>query len=280
MKHYIVTPSLLFVVLCAGILAIEKPAVCLSADIGAADCDWTTGDAYKMHWPQPPDLSPAGMDVSSVGVTLADDFKCTATGPVSRIHLWSSFADDALPSGGEGAMTFTLTIYSDAPAANNSWSRPDQRLWTRVFQPGTYTVRLVHEGPEGWFDPVTNTYQPANHWKAYQYNFCIDSDAFVQQEGTIYWLAIDVQGPANAIARLGWKTTSIENRWNDDAVYRPVGAGCPDFALACEVAQTLLAERSSDRSRSSADDGIVPDGRERRGVGARSCIAGFAVLRS
>jgi hypothetical protein len=206
-------------------LVIEKPSACLSADIGAADCDWTSGRAYKMHWPQPPDLSPAGVDVSAVGAILADDFKCTATGPVSRIHVWASFADDLLPSDGAGAMTFTLTLYSDVPAANNSWSRPGERLWTRVFGPGDYSLRLVHEGPEGWYEPVTDTYQPANHRQAHQYNFCIDSGAFVQQEGTIYWLAVEVQGPANAASRLGWKTTSPQNRWNDDAVYQVAGAG-------------------------------------------------------
>jgi hypothetical protein len=223
MRRYIATPSLLFVVLYAGILVIEKPAACLSADVGAANCDWTSGEPYKMHWPQPPDLSPVGVDVSAVGVILADDFKCTATGPVSRIHIWASFAGDLLPSDGAGAMTFTLTIYSDVPAASNSWSRPDARLWTRVFKPGEYAVRLVHEGPEGWYEPATGTYQPANHRQAYQYNFCIDNGAFVQQEGTIYWLAVEVQGPANTTGRLGWKTTSPENRWNDDAVYRAVG---------------------------------------------------------
>jgi len=225
MKRYIVIPSSLFVVLCAGMLVIEKPAACFSADIGAANCDWSSGEPYKMHWPQPPDLSPAGVDIDAMGVILADDFKCTATGPVSRIHVWASFADDLLPSDGAGAMTFTLTIYSDVPAATDLWSRPDERLWTRVFNPGEYTVRLVHEGPEGWYEPITNTYQPANHRQAYQYNFCIDSGAFIQQEGTIYWLAVEVQRPANTAHRLGWKTTNPENRWNDDAVYRTVGSG-------------------------------------------------------
>jgi len=192
----------------------------------ANPCNWEPGGPHKMHWPQLPDFSPEGMDIDAMGTILADDFKCTATGPISRIHIWASFADDVLPSDGPESLTLSLTIFSDIPATENSWSRPGERLWTRLFKPGEYTVRPVYDGPEGWYDPVPNIYLPKNHRLAYQYSFCIDRDqAWVQQAGAVYWLALEVQGAANAASRFGWKTTSPEFRWNDDAVYRPVGAG-------------------------------------------------------
>jgi len=34
-------------------------------------CDWQRGQVHKMHWPQLPDLSPTGADVSLAGATLA-----------------------------------------------------------------------------------------------------------------------------------------------------------------------------------------------------------------
>ena len=52
-----------------------------------ASADWSPGDGHKMHRPQLPD--PAGWDVavSSPGYRLADDWGCTATGPVTDIHM-------------------------------------------------------------------------------------------------------------------------------------------------------------------------------------------------
>lgn len=41
-------------------------------------------------------------------------------------------------------------------------------------------------------------------------------DPFIQQQGTIYWLAIQVN-TARPIYYTGWKTT--ENHWNDNAVW-------------------------------------------------------------
>lgn len=63
----------------------SRPGVAVAA--GEGPCDWFPGGPHKMHWPQMPDLSPAGLDVSDVGTVLADDFKCMASGPVSHSHL-------------------------------------------------------------------------------------------------------------------------------------------------------------------------------------------------
>jgi len=195
----------------------DRPGVPVTA--GEGPCDWFAGGPHKMHWPQAPDLSPAGVDVSGVGTVLADDFKCTASGPVSRIHIWGSFAEDVLPVRGVDSLAFEVSIYSDVPAQQGAASRPGTLLWTRTFAPGEYAVRLVHDGPEGWFDPQRDAYAQDNHRQAYQYNFCADKDPFVQEEGTIYWLAVKVVESPDSPSRFGWKSTGPEFRWNDDAAY-------------------------------------------------------------
>ena len=88
----------------------------VAADEPAGGCDWQRGQSHIMHWPQLPDLGSAGSDVSLTRAILADDFLCTVTGPVRGIHLWGSFADDALPKEGPDALTLELGLYSDIPA--------------------------------------------------------------------------------------------------------------------------------------------------------------------
>jgi hypothetical protein len=196
----------------------DPPGVAVAA--GEGPCDWFVGGPHKMHWPQTPDLSPAGVDVGDMGTALADDFMCTASGPIARIHFWGSFAQDLLPERGADAVTFEVRIYSDVPAQANGPSRPGAILWTRTFAPTEYSVRTVHDGPEGWFDPLKDSYQQENHRQAYQYNICVDKEPFVQEEGTVYWLAVRVLDPANSPYQFGWKSTCPELRWNDDAVYQ------------------------------------------------------------
>ncbi|MBN1508558.1 MAG: hypothetical protein JW955_17040 [Sedimentisphaerales bacterium] len=185
-------------------------------------CDWRPGAPHKMHWPQLPDLGFTGIDISLEQATLADDFRCTATGPVRDIHIWGSFRDDVLPKEGPDSLTFEISIHSDVPASGKRWSLPGDRLWTRTFKPGEYTVRRVHNGPEDWYDPARGLYVPQNHRYAFQYNFCIDRDPFTQREGSIYWLAV-TESSATGNYSFGWKTAVRESRWNDDAVYDQSG---------------------------------------------------------
>ncbi|MHC4535321.1 MAG: DUF7901 domain-containing protein [Planctomycetota bacterium] len=188
------------------------------------ECDWNPDDAHKMHWPQLPDLGTSGMDVDMSLLFLADDFKCTATGPIDDIHIWASFRDDVLPSDGPENLTFEITIYSDIPATENSWSMPGQRLWRRTFNPGEYSIRKLKDSPEGWYDPAKELYLANNHTQAYQYNFCIKEGAFIQEQGTIYWLSVKELKPEDADYKFGWKTTPHKLRWNDDAVFFLAGS--------------------------------------------------------
>ncbi|MBN1972272.1 MAG: hypothetical protein JW787_01435 [Sedimentisphaerales bacterium] len=189
-----------------------------------SECDWRYGYPHKMHWPQLPDFGTAGMDVDASQAILADDFKCTATGPINDIHFWASFENDILPANGANSLSFEIKIYSDKPASANSWSSPESILWSRIFNPGDYTVRQIRNRLSDWFDPLMLVNSADNHRQAFQYNFCVKNNPFIQEEGTIYWLSIREIRSENAIHKLGWKTTTKKLRWNDNAVYSVPGA--------------------------------------------------------
>ena len=200
----------------------SQPGMPIAAGEGAP-AGWTRGDPHKMHWPQLPDLGFTGIDVSLAKAVLADDFQCTATGPIRDIHIWGSFRDDILPKEGLDSMTLELSIYSDVPATKTTWSRPGEPLWTATFKPHEYTVRRVHNGPEDWYDPTSGEYRIDNHRNAFQFNFYIEKDPFTQEKGKIYWLAVRHLATDGSYT-FGWKTTSRRFRWNDDAVYVVPGA--------------------------------------------------------
>ncbi len=195
----------------------DQPGVPIVVGEGET-CDWVAGRPHKMHWPQLPDLSFTGIDISLSRAVLADDFKCTASGPITDIHLWGSFRDDILPKEGAQSLKLEVSIYADVPARGDYWSRPGELMWTRIFQPGQYTARKVSEAPEDWYDVATGAYLPANHRQVWQYNFCIDREPFRQKEGTIYWLAVrDLSASPNYT--FGWKTTAPQYIWNDNMVF-------------------------------------------------------------
>ncbi len=179
---------------------------------------------YPLKWLQPPNLTWTGADVSNYEFPLADDFKCTQTGPITDIHLWGSFFEDAPVSGGPGNMTIELTIYSDVPAGQGgSYSHPGSVLWQRVFAPGQYTAGLCATVVDGewWHEPwpLQPFWQFPGDFNCYQFDFYIDpSEAYTQTEGTIYWLGLKYLSE-NQNFRFGWKTTDDYNRFNDDACY-------------------------------------------------------------
>ncbi|MGB2805028.1 MAG: dockerin type I repeat-containing protein [Candidatus Zixiibacteriota bacterium] len=188
----------------------------------------------KMHWPQLPDLDNTGMDVDMYEFPLADDFLCIETGKILDAHIWGSFADDILPAGGPGALTFQVEIWSDVTAADNPygpWSMPWELLCAYTFVPGEYDAYQVGDNnPEDWFDPVTGIWMDDNHLNVYQYDFYFDEAiACTQDSGTIYWLVVqDLSAPTDYI--IGWKTTEFHRRFMDDACYwAPAGSWMPMF---------------------------------------------------
>jgi len=188
-------------------------------------------------WYQPPDLDNTGMDVNFITYEvpdidgIADDFLCTQTGPIVDIHFWASFMEDIVPE--LPFQAFEITIYSDIPAGVMApWSMPGEILWRYYFAPNEYVVTQVTDNnPEDFYlSPSQLLWLDDDHYQCYQYDFYIDPEnAFEQEEGTIYWLGIrDLTWDGQY--RFGWKTTTLDARWNDDAVYL-----CDPPAFWCEM---------------------------------------------
>lgn len=185
-------------------------AATLIAASTAALADWDPGDGHKMHYPQLPD--PNGIDVAfRFPEVLADDWRCSETGPVTDVHFWFSAQGDATPL----INGVHISIHADIPAGpDGTFSRPGALLWERNFAPSQFAWRPYGEGAQGWYVPESGFYNPSDHKNFYQLNIVNIPDPFIQQLGTIYWLDISVQ----AETPLGWKT-SISPQFNDTSVW-------------------------------------------------------------
>jgi hypothetical protein len=185
----------------AGLLWVSAPVL----------ADWNEGDPCKMHFPQLPD--PNGWDVCLVHSTLADDFKCTETGPITDIHFWYSFQQD-LPSQ---VIRYDVSVYSDVPPGPGMpYSHPGQMLWGRSFEVGDVQQRLYGAGSQGWYCPENNYWQRPDHFNFYQANITNIQDPFIQTMNSVYWLSIRIEVQDENFP-VGWKTS--QNHWQDAAVW-------------------------------------------------------------
>lgn len=187
----------------------------------AAQAHWDEGDPSK--WVQRPDLAPTGIDVNAAN-TLADDFLCTETGLIRKIHIWGSWENDYLPFGDvPTGVLFTIGIYSDIPASQSGtgYSTPGQLLWYTTVYPDFFAARVWADNlQEGWLNPPSE-YDPMGDTVCWQYNLWFrEGSAFMQQgspeQPIVYWLAIQAS-PNDQMAHFGWKT-SFEH-WNDSATW-------------------------------------------------------------
>lgn len=148
--------------------------------ISGARADWDSGDPHKMHWPQLPD--PNGWDVNVQEYRLADDFLCTETGPITDVHFWVSWLDDA-----EGQIEeIHVSLHENIPAGQNPqgpWSIPGDVICEFDVLPAQFTYRQWHEeGDQGWLEPPTGGLEN-NHRKIYQVNITnIDEPDFYQEQ--------------------------------------------------------------------------------------------------
>jgi hypothetical protein len=192
------------------------------------DCEGPWPD-HKMHFPQLPDLE--GWDVlATLPKTLADDWQCSATGPVTDIHFWGSWKDlDGIPETDDyytPMPMFMLSIHENIPAdADTPWSRPGRQVWGWEGEiPGTPS-----EPPtmEHWYDPNTGQYLCNDHVPYWQYDFVDIPAPFIQKKDSIYWLNVSAVGIPSPY-QWGWKTS--RDHFMDDAVYTdtpPVGPWHP-----------------------------------------------------
>ncbi|VGO11802.1 hypothetical protein PDESU_00349 [Pontiella desulfatans] len=191
---------------------------------------------HKMHWPQLPD--PNGWDVRAsyhewgpdqLQKVLADDFQCSANGPITKITFWGSFEFDGFnPSHEYGGITnFHLSLHKDIPA-DPPWVPYSMPVIPSEWEfdldpfnlPAGWAIEVTAEAPssQGWYDPNHDTFEENNHSQYFRYDVTIPvDDAFVQTEGEIYWLDISVMlGESEAL--WGWKTSGSEH-FNDDGVW-------------------------------------------------------------
>jgi hypothetical protein len=199
---------------------------------GVAQADWDSTMPAK--WAQLPDLSQTGMDVrcgrnpvDPYLKTLADDFLCTETGPITGIHIWGSWLHDYVPFGVDPtAVEFHLSLHEDIPAdqSETGYSMPVQpAIWEADFMLTQFQVRVEADNLiEQFYDPNMGEIIGSDTI-CYQYNFDLTQAGVLppMQLGTpdnpiVYWLDVTAKSfDENAV--FGWKTSL--DHWNDDAVY-------------------------------------------------------------
>ena len=219
--------SAMTVVVLGAVLALAMPA----------RADWDVGDGHKMHYPQLPD--PNGYDVrlsysdtpvgglGEYGRILADDWKCSGTGPLTDVHFWGSWKGDLV-----GTITqIDLMVFRDDPNPQGGYSQPlsPNHAYMQVL-PNMFTIRDWGVGDQSFYDPWgDNDQDPVpyhkhnDHQNIYQVN--IDdvrlawgpNEPFIQQEGEIYWLALEIH-TLERDRRFGWKTSGSP-QFLDDAVF-------------------------------------------------------------
>ena len=209
--------------------------------------DWYEGDGHKQHWPQLPDPNGWDIDITYPNV-VADDWRCSQTGPVTDFHVWISIENDWMdqipdpPNPSLGDLTLVsiewsrVRIFKDIPvgAQGNEYSMPQEiPVWERVFAPDELILNPNPGfGVQGWANPSEPSWIPDNHDLYYQINIVDFDDPFIQHEGEIYWLELTVKMIDNPLgSRVGWKTTRPFKEplagWNDDAVYGIEDPGAP-----------------------------------------------------
>ncbi|MDY7010876.1 MAG: PEP-CTERM sorting domain-containing protein [Planctomycetota bacterium] len=177
---------------------------------------WDESMGHKMHYPQFPD--PFGWDVNiSAGCIVADDWKCSESGLVKDVHFWASWErDQEVPIG-----AIHVGIFSNVPETDTDPSHPGEMLWDRWFQSDEFSIHPGGEGDQGWYDPCNEYYVKPDHTKYFQVNIVRIKDPFIQKEGEIYWLALNVNIAGDGL--MGWKTS--RDKFMDDAAYLPAAGG-------------------------------------------------------
>jgi len=180
----------------------------LALATSTAHADWNPGFKHKMHFPQQPD--PVGFDVNfRTPMTVADDWKCSETGPVTDIHFWFSARNDwlnlQLPLDTQ-IFNIHVSIHADVPAGPViPFSHPGQLLWERDFNVGQVKIRRYGTGLQSWYDPATGLVIPNDHNIIYQCNIINIPEPFYQKRGTIYWLDVSISSQQE----LGWKSSDL-----------------------------------------------------------------------
>ena len=223
-------------------------------------------DIGGMKFGLPPNAD-NGWDVTcSHRVALADDFRCTTTGPITDIHIWGSWLNN-----NHGFVTnFWIGIYDDVPAKLNGTvltpSHPGTNLlWSQNFLPGQYAENPVLTGSEQFYNPTNNLIIGTDNQVWY---YCFyPTSPFVQQGSTArptnYWLAITTQ-LCDSNTWFGWKTST--SNYNDAAVWTPAISGKPvsgaswtpmtNFQTQAQIDLSFLLTTPTNTQPSCVENGV------------------------
>ncbi len=219
----------------AGIVLVGFCTVC--------PAHWKPSDGHKMHFPQTPD--PAGWAVNLSHIAIADDFRCSQTGPITEIHFWISWRDNLI----DEVPWWDVAIFADYEG------RPGEKLWS--FNDGVIAVEEKPQPQQGWVDlcqVVTSENgsttvdcgnalleeKPDNNSWCGLVNITNIQNPFIQEEGKVYWLVIYANVPhydsLSYRPEVGWKTT--DKNWNRLAHWtrRPMSSTQPWHPLPYNMA--------------------------------------------
>jgi hypothetical protein len=158
---------------------------------------------------------------------LADDFRCTNSGPITDIHLWGSWQNDQPLTN---SIVFQLYVLDDVPTnAANPFSHPGTNvLWHQTFIPGTYSEQIWSPNASEYFlDPgIPQILGP----DSVVWYYCFYPTGLLQNGSashpTNYWLAAFAELPTGIPYVFGWKSTT--NVQHDISVHTPwLGYGVP-----------------------------------------------------
>jgi hypothetical protein len=164
-----------------------------------------------MHSPQLPDKN--GWDICLVHQPIADDFKCSQSGPITDIHFWVSWKGDV---ANFRAVEWQVSIHSDMAG------QPGMTLWTLNPTQASISSRLYGTGDQGWRCPRNSLTISHDHNDIYQVNITKISKPCNQTRDNKYWLVIQAQ-MGTSTAEVGWKTST--SSYFGKAVYQTVTGG-------------------------------------------------------
>ncbi|MHC4087230.1 MAG: DUF7901 domain-containing protein, partial [Planctomycetota bacterium] len=203
----------------------------LAAGSGNALGDWSAEDGHKMHAAQLPNRN--GWDICLEHQTVADDFVCSDSIPITEVHFWVSWRGDLESFQ---TTTWTIQIYSD------NKGRPGSVQWTWDSRDGDVAVRPYGTGSQGWHCPGQLITDAEDHVDYYQVNVTGIKNAFEQAIGTTYWLAIGAVN-TNGRATVGWKSSS--STYNSGAVWLSGFAGWQTMVdVTYDLAFVINGQRS------------------------------------
>lgn len=190
-------------------------------------------NALCPKWIQPPDCD-RGLDVESWSLTVvtqatpivADDWLCDGR-PVHAVRWWGSYsgwqtnsAGPVTPPASPRPLGFRLTWYRDIPAWGTNFSHPGEMITNCYYELSPFGSTNRNQVLEQYYCSSRLDFVSTNAWEhEFSYFMQFTNSPWLEKQGKVYWLSIEAIYPSAPTQYLwGWKTTSPQWNWNDDAV--------------------------------------------------------------